>query len=160
MNKEFHYWLAATGEFPDRRNEMPFTFQVRGCSMFPLIRSGVDDVTMVRWSGDLSDLKPGDIVFFEYEKVPLGYVLHRIIRRTDNKILTMGDGNLVYDGWIDTDKVIGRVVKIRRGRVSFNPNNMAGRLYFALWKWLLPVRRHMLHMIHFCGRVKRCVKGR
>lgn len=159
MNKEFRYWLTATEEFPDRRCQIPFAFQVCGCSMFPLIRSEVDDVTMIRWSGELSELKPGVIVFFKCEQMPLGYVLHRIIKRDGDRILTMGDGNLNDDGWRDTDKVIGRVVKIRRGKFSFDPDHWIGRLYFVLWKQLLPVRGQLLGVIHFCGRVRRRIKG-
>lgn len=160
MNREFRYWLAATEEFPERRNEMPFTFQVRGCSMLPLIRPGVDEVTMVRWLGEISELNLGDIVFFECEEVSLRYVLHRLIKKDGSRILTMGDGNLYDDGWTDVDKVIGRVVKIRRGGFSFDPNGMFGKLYFMLWRRLLPVRRQALEAIHFCGRIKRRVKGR
>ena len=127
--------------------------------MYPLIRSGVDDVTMVRWFKK-SELRPGSIVFFACEKVPLGYVLHRIIKRDGDKILTMGDGNLDCDGWTDINSVIGRVVKISRGRFSFNPNNKAGKLYFVLWKRLLPVRRQIIWGIHFCGRIRHGIKGR
>lgn len=128
--------------------------------MWPLIRSGVDDVTMVRWSGELSELEPGDIVFFECEAVSLHYVLHRIIERRGDQILTMGDGNLACDGWMDADKVIGKVVRLRRGRFSFSPGGRAGRLYFIVWKRLLPVRRQALQAIHLCGRLRRCIKGR
>lgn len=159
MNREFHYWLAATAEIPEQSCQMPFTFQVYGCSMYPLIRSGEDEVTMVRWSGDKQELKPGDIVFFACPQVALGYVVHRIIKKDGERILTMGDGNLNDDGWTDMNQVIGKIVKIQRGRFSFDPNGLTGRGWFYLWRLLFPVRRQMLSLIHLCGRGKHWIKG-
>ena len=50
MNREFYYWLTVTEKFPEHRCRIPFTFKVRGVSMYPLIRSGIDDVTMIEIS--------------------------------------------------------------------------------------------------------------
>ena len=97
MNREFYYWLTVTEKFPEHRCRIPFTFKVRGVSMYPLIRSGIDDVTMVRWLKD-SELRPGSIVFFECNQVALGYVLHRIIKETGTKFLRWEMGIFAVTG--------------------------------------------------------------
>ena len=58
---------------------------------------------------NISEINIGDIISFKYHNDTL---IHRVIDIKDNKILTKGDNNKWNDGWIEFDKVVGKMVAV------------------------------------------------
>lgn len=58
---------------------------------------------------NISEIYVGDIVSFQfYDDI----IIHRVIGIKDNKLLTKGDNNKWNDGWIEFEKVKGKLVAI------------------------------------------------
>lgn len=80
-------------------------FEVASGSMEPTLH--IDDVILVNVTND--DLKKGDIIAFENEKV---IITHRILLVDGDTITVKGDKNNTIDKPINRSQVIGKVVKI------------------------------------------------
>lgn len=84
---------------------------VRGMSMFPLLLKG--DVVLVR-PVTYEALRKGDIVVYERNGI---WVAHRLVRKTEGKLLTQGDANRLMDAALPFSKVKGVVVKVAQSRL-------------------------------------------
>lgn len=106
--------------------------RLKGISMLPFIRGGVDSVKLRKVEG----LKVGNIVLAIFNGRPL---VHRVIAIEGNRVTLMGDGNLEGTEQGDISEVLGIVDEIitPSGRCR-KPGN--GRL----WYRLLPVRKYLL----------------
>lgn len=82
--------------------------QLVGESMIPTLDSA-KILTLFVSCG--SDFKIGDVVVFKYSHSVVGVVVHRIIKRTGNIVITKGDNNLQCDESIDSSAIIGKVEK-------------------------------------------------
>jgi len=82
--------------------------RVAGASMVPVLWPG-DQIT-VRLS-DSSKLGPDAIVVFRQSE---RLVVHRVIRRMSDRIVTRGDARLCCDRPVKATEVLGRVESIRR----------------------------------------------
>ena len=112
--------------------------RLNGSSMGPLIRRQRDYVTIVPM-----DRLPrrGDIVLFPGKRLGGDYVLHRVWKVEGRRMLTLGDGCLAPDGWMDVDQAWGRAVRIERGRRAIDPDRRFWNITATLWMGLFPVRR-------------------
>lgn len=105
---------------------------IHGVSMYPLVRMDRDLVT-------ISPLKErpeaGDIVLFAE---PRGerYVLHRVWKAEDNRVLTWGDNCDRPDGWLPWDIVWGKAELIERGRLTIHPDPKKGLVLAGIWHGL------------------------
>ena len=125
--------------------------QVNGDSMRPLIRRQLDYVTIIPMD---RPPRPGDIVLFPGKRLGGDYVLHRVWKVEGRRMLTLGDGCLTLDGWMDAGAAWGRVTRIERGRLTIDPNRPFWRAAAWLWMGLYPVRGRLL----FPKRVFRAVR--
>lgn len=82
---------------------------VKGTSMQPLLRDGVDEVSLV--PSCAGDLKRFDIVLFRYRD---GYVLHRLIRKRDDCLVFQGDNSIYAKEICPPPAVIAKVTEIHR----------------------------------------------
>ena len=106
--------------------------RVKGISMLPFIRGGVDSVKLRKVEG----LKVGHIVLAVFKGRP---IVHRVIAINGNKVTLMGDGNLQGTERGDVSEVLGIVDEIiTPSGHRHKPGN--GRL----WYRLLPVRKYLL----------------
>lgn len=78
------------------------TFKVKGKSMTPFLKDGKTAVTLTK----SSDFKKYDIILF---KINDKYILHRIIKIKENKIICQGD-NLFSLEFLKTNDIIGKVI--------------------------------------------------
>jgi hypothetical protein len=101
---------------------IPICFCGAGRSMVPLIRDG-DRVVI---SPDLDRLRVGDIVFLSTPERPM--LIHRIIRVSPDGIVTKGDAAVDHDGLIKQDRVLGKVIAIRRNDRWIKLESFAFRL--------------------------------
>lgn len=130
-------WVCLTTAFQEDGRNIPLHFCVTGHSMYPLLRSGKDRVTVYSCSGQL---KRGDIVLFKMRTSGSSYVLHRVYKVKDDKVMTFGDGNLTPDLWLPVPCILGVVVKIERGAWVIRPRNFFWNLLGRLWMFLYPIR--------------------
>lgn len=104
----------------------------QGISMQPFIRGGVDSVVVCK----ADSLHVGDIALARHHDK---FILHRVVRIKDGKVVLMGDGNLQGVETVDRAEVLGVVTQIiKPDGKSRKPSR--GRL----WRWLLPVRKYLL----------------
>lgn len=97
----------------------PVTIGFSGSSMFPLIRDG-DDVVIENAAP--SRLRPGDIVSYQQGKRLITHVLHSSFPIGRRRLLfCKGLTNNYGDMPVFSDRVVGRVTKIRRGGKTIVP---------------------------------------
>ena len=121
-NDLFFAWVES--EIAEGRN---VRFRLKGNSMYPLLRSGKDEVILYPCTDD--ELKPMDVVLFRYRGV---HVLHRIIYRKGNELLIQGDGSFVAKEQCVVSDVVGVVREIVRPSGKCVPVDS--------WQWKLPSR--------------------
>ena len=118
------------------------TLRVKGHSMRIFLSNGRDLVTLV--APERENLRVGDVVLAEIQ--PKVYVLHRIIKRTQDQLTLMGDRNVGTTETCTINDVIGIVTLFyRKGRTK--PDSVNGwkwKTYSRIWLTLTPFRRYIL----------------
>ena len=95
--------------------------------MSPFIRDG-DTLTI---SAPREKLKTGDVVAAAHPEAGR-LLVHRLVHIADGRCLIKGDANLKADGWLESEKLLGRVTKVERdGRLV----KTAGRLKRRIIVW-------------------------
>jgi len=117
--------------------------RIKGRSMLPFLRDGVEQVDLSTPAD--KEMIPGALVLFRYRDV---FVLHRIIRRKENKLMIMGDNVYQYKEVVTTDQVIGIVRKIiyPHGR-ELSTDSRRWKILSASWLIIKPVYRLSLIFI-------------
>ena len=115
-------------------------FRLNGNSMRPLLRNGRDVVVIAPVATDT--VAVGDVVLFRYHGK---HILHRIIKRSGEKLLLAGDGNYCRFETATTHEVIGRLVRVRRpsGKV-IDCTSRAWQRRSNLWLALPPMVRRII----------------
>lgn len=125
-------------------------FTVTGNSMWPLLKSGRDTVTLRALD---SPLKKGDLILFS--PVKGRYLLHRVTRLEKNAFESTGDANLSSDGVFPTTCILGRVILIHRKEKRISCKNFWYRFSVWVWMGLVPVRKPLLKILRFFARLRR-----
>lgn len=113
---------------------------VKGQSMSPLIVANRDQVILEK--RNFTKLNKGEIILFKSKHGK--YLIHRIHDISDLGYLTIGDGNLQFDGWVRPCNVVAVVRKIiRKGRV-LDCYSYFWESVFEVWMVLLPIRGILL----------------
>ncbi len=112
-----------------------------GRSMLPLLRDGLDSVTLIK----KAEYKKYDICLLKSESGAIA--LHRII---DNKngIVALGDNTYKKETGL---KSLGAVINIKRGNRDINLNGILYKAYCRFWYFIFPLRK-------FSFKVKRRIK--
>ena len=121
-NNVFFSWLEE-----EIAQGKPLRFRLKGHSIFPLLRTGKDEVILEKCFPE--NLKPMDVVLFRYRGK---HVLHRIIRREGERLMIQGDGSIVAKEECTVDDVVGKVVQICRPSGKEIP--------VGSWQWTIPSR--------------------
>lgn len=100
------------------------SFVSGGTSMLPLIRDGVDTVTLIKPDGRL---KNGDIVFYQRENGQ--YILHRIIRVSGGTYITRGDNQWFDDCNVRQEQIIGALTCIERNGKCIEADSVKNKVY-------------------------------
>lgn len=112
----------------------------KGYSMNPFITHLEDQVTIASWKDE--DIKPGVVALVRDDRG--NYLLHRIIKRSKDKIILMGDGNIGITETADVSNIVGIMTSvIKKGR-TYPVKGLRWRLYSLFWRLLRPVRRYPL----------------
>lgn len=115
------------------------TFPVKGFSMLPFIRGGVDSVILQVPTAPVV----GDVVLAWVDGCR--YVVHRIIAIEGNQVMLMGDGNIVGVEHCLLADVKARATHVVKpsGR-RYDLQSPWSRRAARIWWWLRPVRRYIL----------------
>lgn len=122
-----------------------------GYSMYPFFLP--EDVLYIRSVG-LKSLKVDDFVTFRQKDI---FITHRLIYKdpSDKYLITKGDKNLKSDGKIKTEKIIGRVVKVKRGGKLFLPENIyaiqSGFYYREILRINTLLRKNKVNFLYLKG---------
>ena len=95
------------------------TLPVTGNSMIPCI-CNKDEVVITK----NLHYSIGDILVFEYTSGEL--IMHRLLMAVNNKFICKGDNSFRIEE-IEQNKVIGKVILVKRGKNFFLPNQMDKR---------------------------------
>ena len=121
-----------------------FYFRAKGRSMLPLIHEG--DILFIE-PCSLKGLCIGDIVFYQtHTRYPIVHrIINEISRDGKNILLIKGDYTFGKGDEVLFDDVIGKVTKVKRGKLSINLNKLPGRvvslLFFGIACFLMSARR-------------------
>lgn len=100
-----------------------------GKSMFPLL-TGRDRIVILKC--DERRLRRGDLVLFRRNNEGNIYVTHRLMRKIKNghgfTLITKGDAQIHCDRAIDSDLLIGKIIKIKTPYFSISLEGITGRI--------------------------------
>lgn len=112
-------------------------FSPRGISMLPMLRQGIDTVTL----SSLPDkLQKYDLPL--YQRSDGKYILHRIVEAGDT-YTCIGDNQFVYEYGVTHDQMIAVVSSFTRGKREYSVTDSRYRLYCRFW-------HHSRKLRHFC----------
>ena len=116
------------------------TFYPRGTSMLPMIRQGIDTVTLSQLPEKLHKY---DLPLYQRENGQ--YVLHRIVK-AEETYTCIGDNQFVYEPGLTHGQMIAVVSSFTRGNRVYDVTDWRYRLYCIAW-------HHSRTLRHFCCRV-------
>lgn len=125
-------------------------FAPRGISMLPMLRQGIDTVTL---SPLPEKLKKYDLPL--YQRRNGKYVLHRIVEAGDT-YTCIGDNQFVYEYGLTHDQMIAVVSSFTRGEREYSVTDWRYRIYCCLWHRSRPLRHFVRRAI---GWLRRFLKG-
>lgn len=127
---------------------------VTGSSMYPTFRSGRDTVILKK-----TDTLPrkGDVILYLRENGQ--YVLHRIVGRKKDLLILSGDNQFEPED-LKPSQVIARVVAFRRGGKEYPVTHLGYRLWVWIWVLVFPLRRPLLRLRRWLGRLRKRITRR
>ena len=127
---------------------------VTGRSMLPLLRAYRDSVELIPVSGRQ---KNGRIILYRRQNGQ--FVLHRIVRQTEDGYICCGDNEATREPVMHT-QLLAAVDSLTRKGKRISMKNIGYRLYTALWVGLFPLRGLYIAIRRFCGRYYRSFRKR
>ena len=113
---------------------------VKGNSMNPFLVHLRDQMTLGPWKD--KDLHKGTVALVR--DIYGNHLIHRIIKRQDDKVVLLGDGNIKQTETATLDNVIGIMYSITRKGRTYTSSSLIWRAYSAFWMLLTPIRRYPL----------------
>lgn len=110
---------------------------VKGNSMNPFLVSMRDQMTLGPWKDE--DIKKGCVALVRDTRG--NYVIHRIIRRDEGKVILLGDGNIGQTETALMNDIIAIMYSIDRKGRTWTPESRLWKLYSWAWMAMTPVRR-------------------
>lgn len=125
-------------ELLEKKGEAIIT--VKEKSMLPFIKDNKDQVILGK--KDFNSLDKGEIIFFKSRWGD--YTIGRIYSKSDLGYLTIGDGNLEFDGYVRSKDVLAVVKKIVKMGKQIDCDSYFWKIIFNIWMKLLPMREYLL----------------
>ena len=126
---------------------------VTGYSMYPLLRSGTDDVVLKKHG----ELKKYDVVLFK--RGDGSYIFHRIIKIKDNVLTIAGDNETKKETPVMLSSVIAVMKSFYRSGKKHSTDELWYKLYSRLWLFIFPLRHIAAKMFHNTAKFVRKIKG-
>ena len=123
---------------------------VKGNSMNPFMVHLRDQITLGPWKEE--DIRKGTVALVK--DIRGNYLIHRIIRRDEETVTLLGDGNIGTTETATFNDIIGIMYSItRKGRI-WTHDGFGWRVYSWLWAFLTPLRRYPLGLWRRLNRDK------
>lgn len=122
----------------------------RGVSMLPMLRQGIDTVTL---SPLPEKLKKYDLPL--YQRDDGKYVLHRIVK-TGESYSCIGDNQFVYENGLRHEQMIALVTAFSRGERDHSVDEFSYKLYCRVWHYSRPIRHFSRRAINKLRRIFKC----
>lgn len=125
-----------------------FRLYPRGTSMLPLLRQGVDSVSLCALE---TPPRKDDILF--YRRRDGSYILHRVKNIGPEGLILWGDNQMMVETGIAGEQIIGRVTRVFRDEQEVDCQNWQYRVYLWLWQFMA-VRRLVLPIAYYLRKEK------
>lgn len=109
-------------------------FSPNGTSMLPMLRQGLDTVTLSPLPGKL---RKYDLPLYQRENGQ--YVLHRIVR-TGDTYTCIGDNQFILESGLRHEQMIAVVSAFTRDGKKYDVTDLSYRLYCIFWHYSRPLR--------------------
>lgn len=126
---------------------------ITGYSMYPLLRSGTDDIVL----GKHSKLKKYDVVLFKRKDG--SYIFHRIIKIKGDVLTIAGDNETKKETPVLKSDVIAVMKSFYRSGKLHGVNELWYKLYSRFWLFIFPLRRIAARLLHKTAKLLRKIKG-
>lgn len=113
------------------------TITVKGNSMNPFMVHLRDQMTLGPWKED--DIRKGTVALVR--DIHGNHLIHRIIDVYPDRVILLGDGNILQTETATRENIIGIMHAITRKGRTYTPRSLTWRVYSAIWAFLTPVRR-------------------
>ncbi len=127
---------------------------VTGYSMYPIFRSGSDDVVLTA----PKDIKKYDVVL--YKRTNGDYIFHRIIKISGDTLTIAGDNEVKKEYPIYKNQVIAKMKGFIRNGKEYPSTALWYRLYSKIWLMIFPLRHIAARILHNSARIFRKLKKR
>ena len=125
-------------------------FSPRGTSMLPMLRQGIDTVTL---SPLPETLQKYDLPLYQRDNGK--YVLHRVIRVDETTYTCMGDNQVDPEPGLRHEQMIAVVTSFTRNGRVIPVTSFGYKLYCRFWVGSCPIRRFVRRVK---GRLRRIIK--
>ena len=131
-------------------NGQSVQFSPKGTSMLPMLRQGIDTVTL---SPAPAQLKKYDLPMYVG---PSGkYVMHRIVDVREDHYVCLGDNTYAYEK-VRPEQIVAVVCAFYRGDKRIPVDAPGYRLYCRVWCAAYPIRRFLRKVKHGLWRRPKC----
>lgn len=104
-------------------------FSPRGTSMLPMLRQGIDTVTLSPITGRLHKY---DLLLYRRDNGQ--YILHRMVK-ADGTYTFIGDNQFVYEQCVREEQLIAVVTSFTRGEKTHSATSFGYRCYCRFWHY-------------------------
>ncbi len=125
------------------------SFTPHGVSMLPMLRPGVDTVTLSPITGRL---KKYDLPLYRRDSGK--YILHRVVK-VGQTYSIVGDNHIGYETGVRDDQLIAVVTSFCRGGKEISVRAPSYRLYCRFWHYTRFVRRYWRAILWRVRRLRR-----
>lgn len=123
---------------------------VTGDSMYPTLRHRKDVVYLKKPD---RQLKKKDLILYQRENGQ--YVLHRIVTKPKNDAFICCGDNQWEKEPVTSDQVVALAERFTRKGRTHTAIDLRYRLWIGFWVGLFPLRRPLLKLRRFLGRLRR-----
>ena len=124
-------------------------FMPNGTSMLPMLRQGIDSVTL---SPVPEKLRKYDLPLYRRDNGQ--FVIHRIVKAGET-YTCVGDNQFALERGLRRDQMIAIVTSFSRGEKDVSVTALSYRIYCRLWHYTRPLRHLWRRGIGF---LRRCLK--
>ena len=126
---------------------------VTGNSMYPMLKNCRDKVYLIQ-----AKAIPKNRALILYHREDGKYILHRIVRIVAPGVYLCAGDNQWETERVDVSQVIAIVESFCRKGKHYSVTDSGYRLYVWVWTMLLPVRRPLLVLRRWLGRIRARMK--
>lgn len=127
---------------------------VTGWSMLPMLHNRRDSVTICPVEARCNR---GDVIL--YRRKSGQYVLHRVLRRTEEGYILCGD-NQFFTEKVEHDQLLAVVTGFTRKGKTYSVSHPGYRFYTGIWVFFHPVRWLYLMPRRAVGRIRTQIRHR